>query len=45
MRLDEATMRTVSLTEAKDHLSGLVDEVGSTHEIVNHHQAVARLRS
>lgn len=27
-------MKTVSLTEAKDHLSGLVDEAESTHEIV-----------
>ena len=27
-------MKTVSLSEAKDHLSGLVDEAESTHEIV-----------
>ncbi len=27
-------MKTVSLSEAKDHLSSLVDEAESTHEIV-----------
>jgi len=27
-------MKTLSLSEAKDHLSGLVDEAQSTHEIV-----------
>ncbi len=28
------TMRTVALSEAKDKLSALVDEAGSTHEII-----------
>lgn len=27
-------MRTIPLSEAKDHLSGLVDEAEATHEIV-----------
>ena len=41
-------MRTVPLSEAKDKLSGLVDDVDSTHEIVTitkHGRAAAVLMS